>query len=120
MRAQDRLTASAPSPVSDSHTGSGGVGALSFVHAVQIVASAGTSRMPARAIPSRARFAALQPSATAIKMLTEASSRKSTLSANSDTEPCPLERRGRALRTPNQLRARPRLTLQPNDTVCQI
>jgi hypothetical protein len=43
--------------------------------------------MAASAIPSRARLSAVQPKAVAIRRLSEASSRKSTLSANSDTEP---------------------------------
>ena len=54
---------------------------------VQSVAIPGTRRMPARAIPRRARFRAVQPSAKTIRKLTDASSKKSTLSANSDTEP---------------------------------
>jgi hypothetical protein len=47
----------------------------------------GTSRISASTMPSAARRRAGQPSATAISVLIDASSRKSTLSANSDTEP---------------------------------
>jgi hypothetical protein len=43
--------------------------------------------MAASAIPTRARLSGLQPKAITIRRLSEASSRKSTLSANSDTEP---------------------------------
>jgi hypothetical protein len=67
--------------------GAGGTGDMNLSHAVQSVARPGTSRIPASAMPSRARLVALHPSATAIKRLTEASSRKSTLSAKSETEP---------------------------------
>src|SRR5689334_13482424 len=87
MKAQVVLTASAPKPASDSGTGDGGTGTLNLVQAIQSVAAAGTRRTPASSMPSRARFAAVQPSAAAIRMLTEASSRKSTLSANRDTDP---------------------------------
>jgi hypothetical protein len=60
---------------------------LNFSQAVQSVAMAGTIRMPASVIPTRARRAALHPKAARIRKLTEASSRKSMLSANNDTEP---------------------------------
>src|SRR5258708_37657398 len=87
MNAQYGWRASAPRPANESATGSGAAGALILCHAVQSVASPGTSRTPASTIPSRARLRAVQPKATAIKRLTEASSRKSMLSANRETEP---------------------------------
>ena len=87
MNAQDKLIARAPRPVSDRGRGAGATGAISFSQAVHSVASPGISRIPARAIPKRARRVALQPSAKAIRILTDASSRKSMLSANSETEP---------------------------------
>ena len=43
--------------------------------------------MPANTMPRRARRGALHLSATRMSKLIEASSRKSTLSANSETEP---------------------------------
>ena len=43
--------------------------------------------MPASTMPILARALALQRKATRMRKLTEASSRKSMLSANSDTEP---------------------------------
>src|SRR3546814_1155617 len=73
--------------VSDNVMGSGATGAPILSHAVHKVASPGTSRMPASAIPSRARLRTVQPSASRISKLTEASSRKSTESANSETDP---------------------------------
>jgi len=87
MNAQTKLTASAPAPARESGTGSGGTGTLNFSHAVQSVANPGTSRIPASAMPTRARCSALHPSAVTIRKLTEASSRKSMLSASSETEP---------------------------------
>src|ERR1700682_694803 len=87
MKAQDRLTRSAPAPVKERANGSGVVGMWIFSQAVQRVASPGTKRIPASAIPTRARRAADQPIAARIRRLTEASSRKSTLAANSETEP---------------------------------
>ena len=87
MSAQERLTASAPRPASESGTGAGGTGNASFCHAVQSVARPGASRMPASTIPTSARRRAPQPSAARMSRLTEASSRKSMLSANSDTDP---------------------------------
>ena len=71
----------------DKGKGCGGAGASSFSHAVQIVARAGTRSKAASAIPSRALERGAQPNPTKIRRLTEASSRKSTLSANKDTEP---------------------------------
>ncbi len=56
-------------------------------HAVQSVARPGISRMPARPMPTRARCFAPHSRAARIRKLTDASSRKSMLSANSDTEP---------------------------------
>ena len=82
-----RFTASAPAPVSVSGMGAGGSGSQNLSQAVHSVARPGTSRMPAKTLPSKARRDALQPSATKMSKLIEASSRKSTLSANSDTEP---------------------------------
>jgi hypothetical protein len=81
------LTPNAPAPAKDKGIGSGGNGARNFSQAVQRVARPGIKRMPASAIPTRARFVALQASAIAIKKLTDASSRKSMLSATSETEP---------------------------------
>jgi len=87
MKAHDKLTAKAPRPVSDRGSGAGGIGATNFPHAVHSVARPGTSSIPARTIPRRARLLALQPSAMAIRRLTDASSRKSMLSAKSETDP---------------------------------
>ena len=78
---------SAPRPAADSGTGDGATGTLNFCQAVHSVASAGTSRINANAMPSLARAFGGQPSAKAISRLTDASSRKSMLSANSETEP---------------------------------
>ena len=60
--------ARAPAPVSESGTGLGGTGILNFSQAVQSVASPGISRMPANAMPTRARRTAFDRSA--IKMRT--------------------------------------------------
>ena len=87
MNAHDKLMINAPAPVTDSGIGAGGSGAMNFCHAVHSVEAPGTSKIPATAIPRRARLLALQPSATAIKKLTDVSSKKSMLSAKSDTEP---------------------------------
>src|ERR1700680_3952393 len=76
MNAHDKLIAKAPRPVSDRGSGAGGIGATNFPHAVHTVARAGTSKIPARTIPKRARALALQLSPTAIRRLTDASSRK--------------------------------------------
>ena len=61
--------------------------ARNFCHAVQTVLRLGISKIPERAIPKRARLVNRRPRATAISRLIEVSSRKSTLSAKSDTEP---------------------------------
>jgi len=87
IHAQARLTASAPRPVSDSSVGSGGSGTVNFCQAAHTVAIPGTRSSSASTMPRRARRDAGQPRASAISVLTEASSRKSTLSANSETEP---------------------------------
>src|ERR1700731_2586315 len=58
-----------------------------FRQAVQTVANHGRNRIPASTIPRGARRGALHPSATRIRKLTDASSRKSMLSAKSDTDP---------------------------------
>src|SRR4051794_9882717 len=92
MKAQERLITSAPRPASESGTGSGATGTQNFSHAVQSVAKPGTRRIPASSIPTRARFLAVQPSAATIRRLTEASSRKSTLSAKSDVVNAILDR----------------------------
>ncbi len=84
------MTTSAPKPVSDSHTGAGGDGALNFAQAVQSTANPGMSRMPASTMPTRARAANDQRNASRMSKLTDASSRKSMLSANSETEPIAL------------------------------
>ena len=60
---------------------------MNLAHAAHRVAMPGTSRRPAIAMPTRARRATLQPRAATMRRLTAASSRKSTLSANSETEP---------------------------------
>ncbi|MCY1298027.1 hypothetical protein D9M70_474910 [compost metagenome] len=60
---------------------------MNFAHAVHKKASAGTSRMNAIAMPTRARLRAVHASAKKIRRFTDASSRKSTLSAKRDTEP---------------------------------
>ena len=85
--AQNRFTASAPIPVRVSATGTGGKGRLNLDHAIHSVAIPGASRMAARHMPNRVRLTAVQPSAAKIRRFTSASSRKSTLSANSETEP---------------------------------
>src|SRR6185312_14906621 len=74
-------------PHADDHVGPGGVRHWILLHSTHRVASAGTSRIPASPMPTRARAFRLQPRASRISRLTEASSRKSTLSANSETEP---------------------------------
>lgn len=76
IKAQVRLIARAPSPVSVRAKGSGGIGALILVQIVQSVARPGIRRMPASTMPSRVRLRALQPKAIRISRLTEASSRK--------------------------------------------
>ena len=86
VNAQVTLTASAPRPTIVSVVGSGGSGDAIFCHTVQSAARPGTSRMTASAIPSRDRACNDQPSASRISRLTEVSSRKSMLSANSETE----------------------------------
>lgn len=86
MNAHDKLIPKAPRPVSDRGSGAGGIGANTFPHAAHSVANPGISRIPARTIPKRARLLALQLSAMAIKRLSDASSRKSMLSAKSETE----------------------------------
>ena len=60
---------------------------MNFCQAVHSVASPGTRMMAASAMPARTRAGADQPSASTIRRLIAVSSRKSTLSANSDTEP---------------------------------
>jgi hypothetical protein len=67
--------------------GAGGSGNQNLSQAVHSVARPGTSRMPASTMPRRARRGALHVSATKMSRLIDASSRKSTLSANSETEP---------------------------------
>ena len=64
-----------------------GSGAAIFCQTVQSVAIPGTSNMAASAIPTRDRARSDQPSASRIRRLTDVSSRKSMLSANSETEP---------------------------------
>src|SRR5690606_29901187 len=86
-KAQERLTTSAPRPVNDSGSGSGGIGLVNLPHSAHNSDSAGTSRIAASSMPTFERADSDQPSATRIRKFTEASSRKSTLSANSDTEP---------------------------------
>ena len=56
--------------------------------------------IPASSIPIRARFRAVHPNANAISRLTDASSKKLTLSANSDTEPMAV---AKANSIPNRL-----------------
>lgn len=85
--AQERFTTREPNPTSVRGMAAGGTGSRNFCHAVQTVLRLGMSKIPARAIPKRARLVARQPRATAISRLIEVSSRKSTLSAKSDTEP---------------------------------
>jgi len=60
---------------------------MNFSHAVHRVARPGASRIPESAIPTRARHRADQARATRMRQFTEVSSRKSILSANSETEP---------------------------------
>jgi hypothetical protein len=81
------LTASAPRPVSDSGRAAGGRGADNLRQAIQSVARAGTSMLPASACPTSRRRAAGHASASSTSVLTEAPSRKSMESANSETEP---------------------------------
>ncbi len=82
MIAHDRFTARAPAPASESGNGEGGTGTANLRHAVQSVATPGTSRTPDKAMPIRARYRALQSSVKRIRKLTAVSSRKSMLSAN--------------------------------------
>ena len=60
---------------------------MNLCQAIHKVARPGTSNIAASSIPTRARALADQASAARTRKLTEASSRKSMLSANSDTEP---------------------------------
>ena len=73
--------------MSESSVGSGGSGNENFCQAAHTVAMPGTRSSTASTMPRRARRDADQPRARAISVLTEASSRKSMLSAKSDTEP---------------------------------
>src|SRR5206468_1235450 len=74
-------------PARDKGMGAGGTGTATFSQAVQSVARPGASRIAARAMPTSERRCALQPSATRMRPLTAASSRKSIESANRDTDP---------------------------------
>jgi hypothetical protein len=79
----------APSPASHSAAGSGVTRLLNFSHVVRSAAPAETSRTPLNSMPSRARLRAAQAKATTMNVLTEASSKKSMLSAkqrNRDSE----------------------------------
>src|SRR5437764_15497698 len=69
MNAHDKLMTSAPVPARDRGIGAGGRGATNFCQAVQSVAMPGISKIPARAIPKRARLMAVQPSANAMRKL---------------------------------------------------
>ena len=85
-RAQAVLTTIAPPAVRASESGSGGEGSENFATACHRAAAAGTRMMPAMTLPMRAWRWALQLRATTMSRLT-AMLRKSTLSANSDTDP---------------------------------
>src|SRR5260370_29954960 len=80
--AQDRLIASAPRPVRVIGKGDGATGTMIFSHAVQAVATAGVSRVPASPKPRRARAPALPRNAPRIKRMTAAPFRDARLSAN--------------------------------------
>src|ERR1700719_1673469 len=86
MKAHDRVIAEALRPVSVRGSEPGGIEATNFPHAVHSVARPGPSSIPASTIPRRARVLALQLTAMAIRRLTDASSRKSMLSAKSETD----------------------------------
>jgi len=60
---------------------------MNFSQAVHSAARLGASRIPASAMPTRARFRAVQPSATRMRTLIDVSSRKSMLAANNEAEP---------------------------------
>jgi hypothetical protein len=81
------LTTSAPAPGTLKDSASGAMGKWNLCQAMPKLARPGTSRMAASAFPTRDRAAVLQPKASRIKRLTEASSRKSIESANSETDP---------------------------------
>ncbi len=85
--AQTELITTAPPAVTMSETGSGASGFWNFAIACHRAATAGTRMMPAITLPATERWASGQPSATKISRLTAVSSRKSTESANSDTDP---------------------------------
>src|SRR5437773_12451534 len=61
MNAHEKLMSSAPKPVIERGIGAGGSGAINFCHAADSLATPGISKVPARAIPKRARFIELQP-----------------------------------------------------------
>ena len=85
--AQIVLITTAPPAVRISDSGSGASGFWNLAIACQSAATAGSRMMPAIALPATERWARGQPSATKISRLTAVSSRKSTESANSETEP---------------------------------
>lgn len=74
-------------PVNDKANGSGGTKKINFCHVIHNVEIPGIKIIPARIMPTRARFFADQLSARRIRKFTEASSRKSILSAKRETEP---------------------------------
>src|SRR3569833_618219 len=84
--AHPELMISPPRPVVAKLKGSGGMGLENLPHSDQRKAKAGMSRTRAIAIPTRARVFADHARAKKINRFTEVSSRKSTLSAKSDTD----------------------------------
>jgi hypothetical protein len=74
-------------------------GTVNSRQAVQSVATPGTCRIPAKTMPIRPRYRALQSTARRFRIFTAVSSRRSMLSANSDTEPI-------AKATPNSTQSR--------------
>ncbi len=69
----------------ESGTGSGATGSAILPHAVQAVAIAGASKIADKTIPARARAPAVQGAKD--EQIHQSISRKSTESANSDTDP---------------------------------
>jgi hypothetical protein len=85
--AHPKFTVNAPNPANVKGKACGATDAINFAHALHSVAKPGTRMITANANPMRARATALHAKANAINRVTAASSRKSMLSANNDTEP---------------------------------
>ena len=87
INAQEKFTISAPNPTAVNEIASGVDGLLISYMVLINTEMAGTNKSSAKNLLSRFLACKLQPIATKIKILTEASSRKSMLSANRETEP---------------------------------